>query len=804
VGTLALTLGLAALGTTPPAVALPAAPAAAPAPVPDDTTGPERPVRIEVGRFEPRTVTDGSTITVSGTLTNTGSLALSEIEIRLQRGEVLTTRAELVAADADEVPTTAVEGPFEPVEGTLAPGETLPFTYSLPADGFGLGEDGVYPVLVNVNATDTDGLRSRVGELGTYLIRRPSVPSERTTVAWMWPIVADSSRAASGEFTDDDLAEAVSPDGRLDRALAVIERLPRSTPDDDAEPVPALPVTLAVDPALVEELGIMAAGPYPVDGNADAGRGTEAAADFLERLRALAEVHPVVALPYGDVDVDALSASGLDDVITRSLPGTPEGTAEGPPGSDDAAATAPTGTTPPPTEPTGPTEPAEPTEGTGPEEDVTSSATPEATEDGAAEQEPGTDVTDLGAGARILAEALDVAPDTGLAWSAGGAFRADTVDTLQAGGVERLVLGPTGVTEGERAVGLLPGTAGAHTTVETPAGPLEVLVADAALGAVVSTAEERSGGPRLALQRYLAELALVGQQAADGSAPTMLIAPPREIDAGPDGAGAMMADTAGLPWLQPASVADLLATDARPAGTLTADAGAVLLDTEGLADVVAAEATRDDLAAAVVGDPDEALRSYDAATARTASVTHRNDAEEFRAAATDLRRTMGRLLERVTLLSPSDGTYSLASSDAPLVLTVQNDLPFAVSVLLDMRTRGIRGGIDIADIGPQELAPGERTTLQVPTEVRQSGGFTVTAALTTPGGAALGDPVRLQVKSTAYGTISLLITFGAAGLLGLLFLRRLVLFVVHRRRGAPEALGAEGGVPAVPPTRSPV
>ena len=63
----------------------------------------------------------------------------------------------------------------------------------------------------------------------------------------------------------------------------------------------------------------------------------------------------------------------------------------------------------------------------------------------------------------------------------------------------------------------------------------------------------------------------------------------------------------------------------------------------------------------------------------------------------------------------------------------------------------------------------------------------------------------MQVKSTAYGSISLLITFGAAALLGLLFLRRLVLFLLRRRRrrrgarpGAPEAAGV------LPPTRSPV
>ncbi len=107
----------------------------------------------------------------------------------------------------------------------------------------------------------------------------------------------------------------------------------------------------------------------------------------------------------------------------------------------------------------------------------------------------------------------------------------------------------------------------------------------------------------------------------------------------------------------------------------------------------------------------------------------------------------------------------------------------------------------------------------MPTTVRQSGGFTVVAQLTTPAGGALGSPVELRVASTAYGPITLAITIGAAALLGLLFLRRLVLFVLRRRRGAPgpdeDAAAAprprhdpDGGTTpaehAPPPTRSPV
>ncbi|MGQ4819390.1 hypothetical protein ACQ1ZK_20095, partial [Enterococcus faecium] len=49
---------------------------------------------------------------------------------------------------------------------------------------------------------------------------------------------------------------------------------------------------------------------------------------FLQRLRALAAVHPVVALPYGDVGAGGLQSAGLGQVVTRSLPGTPEGTAQ--------------------------------------------------------------------------------------------------------------------------------------------------------------------------------------------------------------------------------------------------------------------------------------------------------------------------------------------------------------------------------------------------------------------------------------------------------------------------------------------
>jgi hypothetical protein len=769
---LAAALGVTALGPlASPALATPLRPVLA-APADDDATDPDRPVRIDVGRFEPRTLTPGTTVRVTGTLTNPGESTISDLSIRLQRGELMTTRAELAADGEDPDPATTVVPEFAELPGELEPGDELDFDYTIPAADLELTADGVYPVVLNVNGTVDGDERRRVGELSTYVVQQSVLPTVRTTVAWMWPLTARTHRNASGAFVDDELTGLVAEGGRLDRALSVIERLPGAASPGAAPP---LAVTLAIDPALVEELTVMAAGPYAVDGVDDAGTGTEEAVEFLERLRAVAATHPVLALPYGDVDADALEAADLSAVLVRSLPGAPTAAADDQTTQDEGAAASPT----------------TPEQGSG----------TDAGTDAADEGSAGT-----GVGGRILVDALGVEPRTDVAWPPGGVAQTATLATLQANGVQRFVLSTDALTGGARMAGLDDAVATARAQAGTPTGPLDVLVADATLGGIAGGAERTPGGARLAEQRYLAELALITLQAPPDSTPTVLVVPPRDVDAGPDGAAAMMADTAGLPWLRPGTLAGLAGGAAADAGVVAEPRDALLLDPAGLAGVRAAVASRDDLAGAVAGDAGAALQPYDAAVSRATSVAWRSDPEGFRGAAEDLRSAIDRIRQRVSLLSPADGTYSLASSDAPLVLTVRNDLPFAVVVLLDVQVRGTRG-LSIGNIGPQTLAPGQRTTLQVPTEVRQTGGFAVSATLTTPSGGPLGDRIDLQVKSTAYGPISLIITIGAAGLLGLLFLRRLVLFVLRRRRAAAGAAlpGApEGAAVSQPPTRSPV
>jgi hypothetical protein len=751
-----LVLGAVLLGALPIAPAL--ARAEEPARAAAVTVAAGRPVHITVSRLEPHTVTPGAPIELSGTLVNDSSDTYTGLSLRLQRGDVLPTRAGLDADLAAPSEASTATAPFREVPGELEPGDSLSFTYTTTADVLQLDTDGVYPLLVNLNGSRAGGSAERVGELSTHLVvqHQQQVPPARTGVAWLWPITDRPHRDGTGAFTDDELAGEVAGGGRLDRAVEVLEQLAQVPSSEPGKTDPAVPVTLAVDPALLEELSVMAAGPYTV-GKAD-GRGTADATDLLERLRRLAGEHPVLALPYADVDVDSLVAAGQSAVVTRSLPGTPDGTARQPVDGDGAVTPAGPGIT---------------TDGTG-------------------------------AGAAIVREVLGVQPRTDLAWAADGSVSAEALDTLQAGGVGTVVLADTGLTDGGRAVGADGPPAAAASSLPAAAGDVRVLVADSRLTEVVGGATPDSGRGRLAEQDYLAELgALTTQLAArePGAAQTVLVVPPRRVDPDPAAVTAMMADTAVQPWLAAVTLDALATGPTVDAGQLVADS--TPLPAEGMTRIAESARVRDDFAKAVVGNPDTVLAGYDAAIARAASAQWRGDPEGFALAASDLQDTVARLRDQVTLLAPVDGTYSLASSDAPLVLTVQNALPFAVQVRLQLRTRG-NVGLTTDDIGVTTLQPSSRTTLQVPAHVRQSGGFAVTAQLTTPGGGPLGDEVQIQVKSTAYGRITLGITIGAAALLGLLFLRRAVRFVLKRRRGEDDEQPVPADVAGAPPTRSPV
>jgi Family of unknown function (DUF6049) len=142
-------------------------------------------------------------------------------------------------------------------------------------------------------------------------------------------------------------------------------------------------------------------------------------------------------------------------------------------------------------------------------------------------------------------------------------------------------------------------------------------------------------------------------------------------------------------------------------------------------------------------------------------------------------------LRRSVRIVQPPGPYTLAASDSPLLIIVRNELPVGVQVALSLsETAGLRiGGLGL------QLVPAHSTRqLVIPAKVSRAGQFSVDARLSTPGGTPLGEPSTLQLRSTAFGTVTVALTASAGAALVLLVARG----IVRRVRRHAKA-GSAGG-----------
>ena len=106
-----------------PAAVLPGGAAAATVPAPAGSGG----LTLQLTQMTPRVVTaDGpATVTVLGTLRNTGDRSVGELEIRLQRGDALRTDGDVRDALAGTGRMDTVAPEFTPLPGVLDPGPSF-------------------------------------------------------------------------------------------------------------------------------------------------------------------------------------------------------------------------------------------------------------------------------------------------------------------------------------------------------------------------------------------------------------------------------------------------------------------------------------------------------------------------------------------------------------------------------------------------------------------------------------------------------------------------------------------------------
>jgi len=741
-------VGVAAAGTTTPVQQGPTTqspPTQSPPAQGPPAQGPlsaPRFVTIQVSSVSPSTVMSTNTeVTVRGSLRNTGDRDVHELDLRLERAPAVRTAAELRTALRTGPLEFDSTGPFTRIATQLSPGEAVDFTLTLPVSGragrsLALTDPGVYPVQVNVNGRPDFGSTARL-DVVHFLLPVQSLPATQAQPAGappaltlLWPL-ADRPRllpVAPGEpplLSDDELATSLAPGGRLYQLLDSLSAATSTTTDPDRRLRNS--VCLALDPDLLVTAEAMAgSGGYRVQtaaGGVSTGSGGQIAASWLTRLRGVAADTCVMALPWAQLDINAAARAGLGDQV-------------------------------------------------------------------------GIAVND---GSAAVGRITGVPGIPGLTWPTSGALTTGAAAGLAALGQSRVLLSADAVT-GAANTTLAPTQRLVRTTVDAATLATVLLDPPSAVALAATGAAPRPGdgpaqqgpssstrdGRTLALQDALGALSWPALVGVTGAPSTVVLAPPQTWTV--DGGEATTV-------LQ--TVRSLLSANLATSQSLPALVGSAATGVSGAKLDYPLRATSGELPSAITDAVVRAgaqLASF-AGSARadvqaqvqpTAIVDPlRQDLVRSLSSARDAPPASGvggvltRLLSQVSLQTPG-GPYTLASEQSPLLLVVRNDLPVAMDIHVSISGPP---GLQVTDVGVQQLPARSQRQLMLPTSVTRAGQFAVDVSLTTVGGQSVGPSTRLLVRSTAYGTATAALTGGAALLLLVLVTRRLW----HRFRGQPDS-----------------
>ena len=647
-------------------------------------------------------------ITVQLTITNTSSRTLRNLTLLAAREGTVTQQARLDSVLADPVETDEQTSPLppQPVPGELAPRRNQRLTYTFTSSTINqhnvlcLCQRGIYPVDFSLHASaDTNSVGPEVGWTQTYIPSLPRVASlpgaAPVQVSWLWPLLDRPHRLTDDRtFVDDDLAASVSPGGRLDRALEVIEQTYATAR-----------LTLVTDPELIDELIVMTDG-YQVSSPKGliAGTGRSAAQKWLNRLQAVLQSRlvSVSMTPWADPDVDAVARAGLS----------------------------------------------------------WSSSTP------------------IDMQARIT-KTLGVADPHDIAWPAGQTITDGALAQLVATGTKTVLVDDATLPRGRDdspPPAVVASVRGSTATAVVTSQRIGRLVAEVING----------GAPGLAALPALVSTVAMPAVEDDADPQYLVLVPDRHVSPDPvNAAQAIMATTSGP--FTPLAVQDAVAhVPSRDHGPLTAPAGsqAAEIPADLLATATAGRSLGQTFASLV--DPSDSARllaGFPAAVQRVESAGWRSDPATGLVFAASFEGIRNFLTGGVQIIPASRGSYTLASNDAPLFVTVRNTLPVAVRVRVVISTVGGVVGFHTDDVGVQVIPADDRRMIKLQAHVNRAGHFIVQASLRTPAGSPLGRPQRLSIYSKALGTIGVVITVVAVGVLfGVLVVRFAFRFRLGRRQ----------------------
>ena len=724
-------------------------------------------LQVRVDRVTPDVVTTTSqpVVTVIGTVLNVGDRPVRDVMVRLERAASVTSSAGLRTNLGGEDDQFEPVADFTTLSAELRRGQNVPFSLTVPlrsagVPSLGVQQPGVYPLLVNANGTPDYGAPARLDD-ARFLLPVIGVPPEPAAdsadalagvvapdtskpvrLTMMWPL-GDRPRLAPGapggttpvRLLDDELAGSLSTGGRLDVLLSAVDFATSEQVDPGGQVRSAL--CLAVDPDLLVTVNAMTAG-YVVNDGPDTGPATpthpgvgqEAAVNWLNRLKSLAQRVCVAPANYAQADLDALqrvgdpglssiATNGAGDIVDQLLGVTSirgatlvgDGPLTGPAirllsAQGPTVAVAAAGLT---AEDSTTGEPAT--------ADVAAVRyTPEVV---AAPFDPTVSAALAGMGTDPWSPAyLDPALDIPVQHDSAVARRQDALGSLLWRGLAPDTEPRSQIVMPPMEWGLLADDAGAVLT------------------AVATSIRAGLAVPR-PLTAVIAESQAVPQHDSRPLPDGVPANPRARFD---DSVISGVAGTSGRLW----GLTTALTTDERT----------------GLTGTQYTAPLREDM-----------LR----ALSQSVPPDARNGLAQQRMATTSA--TVNDLFNAVTIVNPG-GAYTLATERSPLPLALRNDLPVPIRVRLQVDAPP---GMTVTDMGEIELPPGY-LPLQVPVEVHFTQRVAVDVALRTADGLPLGEPVRLSVHSNAYGQVLFFITLSVGAVLVALAGRRLW----HRFRGEPD------------------
>jgi hypothetical protein len=363
-------------------------------------------------------------------------------------------------------------------------------------------------------------------------------------------------------------------------------------------------------------------------------------------------------------------------------------------------------------------------------------------------------------GRALLTRALPSSELLRTAWPVDSLANQQTVDTMPGMGITSVLLSSDALP----IIGGPPSeTPSAHTTVPTGNGPLQALLVDSGLTGTVEQGATTPTDSSLDLQRFLAETLMIQAEGPNDSR-SLVVAPDHRWQPPSGYAAALLADSGRVPWIDPVSLSSVLRSPLYTKVTRNpldypASAREAELRPSYLRQVRALKNRLVGFGTVLTAGTSTVL-GYDSALQRLLSSGYRNDPVGRQQALTANRNVLQDQMNKVHIVTRSRSFITLTSHNGQVPITVANDLNTPVHVVLkvnaNQRLAFANGGRTLLTIPANTQFP-----VTVRAVAKTSGVFPLEVRLLTPDKRPYGAPVQIFVRSTAYGTITLVITAAA-------------------------------------------